>query len=89
MENRRDIVLDMTPEGDFRETPFAQSKPAAFGVRLGRTAIIVAAMAGGLAVAALALWFALILIPVAFAAGVVAWGAFRFHLWRNGVSLRR
>lgn len=79
----------MTPAGEFREPASNGRRKTPFGVRLGRTAIIVAFMAAGLAVAALALWFALILIPVAFAAGLVAWAAFRFHLWRNGAALRR
>ena len=89
MKNRLDLVLDMTPEGNFREPRFNSASKSSFGLRLGRTAIIIAALAGGLAIAAMALWFALILIPVAFAAGLVAWAAFRFHLWRNGVSFRR
>ncbi len=37
-----------------------------------------------LAVAAFALWFALILIPVVMAAGLIAWLAFRYQIWRAG-----
>ncbi len=89
MRNRSDLILDMTPAGEFREPASSGRRKTPFGVRLGRTAIIVAFMAAGLAVAALALWFALILIPVAFGAGLVAWAAFRFHLWRNAMTVRR
>jgi hypothetical protein len=39
-------------------------------------------LAAALAVAALALWFALILIPVAIVAGLIAWLSFRYRLWR-------
>lgn len=42
----------------------------------------IAVIAGGLALAAFALWLALILVPVALIAGVIAWLAFRFQLWR-------
>ena len=38
-------------------------------------------------VAALALWFALALIPLAIGAAIIAYLAFRFQLWRSGVSL--
>jgi hypothetical protein len=40
-------------------------------------------------VAALALWFALILIPVVVAAGLIAWLAFRYQVWRAGTAVRR
>jgi hypothetical protein len=41
-----------------------------------------------LALAALVLWFALMLIPVAIAAALVAYGAFRWRMWRMRNSLR-
>jgi len=69
--------LDMTPEGEFTNPP---ASPLVTGVV--RWAILVAVVAGGLAVAAVALWFALMLVPVVIAAALVAWGAFRFQLWR-------
>jgi hypothetical protein len=46
-------------------------------------------IAGGLALAAFALWLALFLVPVALIAGVIAWLAFRFQLWRARNSLGR
>jgi hypothetical protein len=42
-----------------------------------------------LAVAALALWFALILIPVVLVAGLIAWLAFRYQVWRAGPGRSR
>jgi len=36
--------------------------------------------------AMLALWFALALIPIALGAGLIAWGALRFQMWRAGKS---
>lgn len=70
--------LDLLPDGSFRP----RQPPLA--VRVFRWALIVAVIAGTLALAALALWFALILIPVVIGAGVIAWLAFRFQVWRAG-----
>lgn len=88
MGNRSNLILDMTPAGEFRDTAGGRLKMP-FGVRLKRTAIILAFMMTGVAVAVLTFWFALILVAVAFAAGLVAWAAVRFHLWRSGMALRR
>ena len=52
-------------------------------------AVLVAVVAGGLAVAALALWFALALIPVAIVAAVVAVAMLRFQVWRASWRGRR
>jgi nitrogen fixation-related uncharacterized protein len=76
-------VLDMTPDGQFRDPAAA---PAS--VTILRYAIVAAVLAGSLALAALVLWFALMLIPVAIAAAVVAYGAFRWRMWRMRNSLR-
>ena len=70
-------VLDMTPEGAFRTPP-----PTPWATRILRYAIVVAVVAGGLAVAALALWFALMLIPVVLGAALVAYLAFRWRVWQ-------
>ncbi len=72
-------ILDMSPDGQFRDPA-----PAPFAEKLFRTAVAVAVVGGMLAVAALALWFALFLIPVVFVAALVAYGLFRWRLWRSG-----
>jgi hypothetical protein len=69
--------LDMTPEGEFTNPP---GSPLVTGVM--RWAIVVAVVAGGLAAAAALLWFAVMLVPVVILAALVAWGAFRYQLWR-------
>jgi predicted acylesterase/phospholipase RssA len=51
-------------------------------LRLAGAAIVVAVLAGVIAVAALAFWLAVALVPVAIVAGLVAWAAIRFQLWR-------
>ncbi len=89
MENRKKLIIDMTKEGEFVDPPETQYFRGAFepkrvplAARIGRTAIVVAVLAGLLCAAALALWFALALIPVVIAASAVAWVAYRIQLWR-------
>lgn len=79
-------LLDMTPEGRFTEP----KRPSVAG-QIGRFALIVALIAGGLGLAALAFWFALLLIPLALIASLVAWVALRFYLWQvsRGSGSRR
>lgn len=77
MRDRYPPELDMTPDGSFRESP----RPP-LGMRVAAIAIVTAVLAGTLAIALLALWFALALIPVALIAAAIAWIAFRIRLWR-------
>jgi hypothetical protein len=77
MYPRQPPQIEMTPDGRFRDPP---SVPLA--TRIARTAVVVAALTGALAVFVLMLWFALALIPIAIGAGLVAWAAIRFQLWR-------
>ena len=74
-----DRELNMTADGRFIDPPRTPLSAQIF-----RAAIIVAFVAAGLALAAVAIWFALMLIPVAIAAAAVAWGAWRWQLWRAG-----
>src|SRR6185369_15641274 len=69
--------LEMTPDGRFREPP---GLPLA--TRIARAALVVAVLAGLVSLLIVALWFALILIPVAVCAALIAWAAFRFQLWK-------
>ena len=73
----KQILLDMTPDGQFRQPSRLPLSTRVLGIALAITA-----MAAALAVGALALWFALILIPVALGAAAVAWLAWRYRLWR-------
>ncbi|HUN44183.1 MAG TPA: hypothetical protein VMU81_28160 [Acetobacteraceae bacterium] len=76
--------LDMRVDGSFRSPP----RPPLV-TRVFIWASILAVVAGGLALAAFALWLALFLVPVALIAGVIAWLAFRFKLWRARNSIGR
>ncbi len=67
----------MTPDGQFRTPPRTPVTNRIIG-----WAVLVAVVGTGAALAALALWVALTLIPVILAAVVIAAVAIRFQLWR-------
>jgi len=72
-EKRPPIIIDMTPEGEFRDPP---PPPAARGMdlvlaRLGGAAVLVALTTGGLLVAALALLAIGVLLPILLIAGAI------------------
>lgn len=77
MTDRRPPELEMRIDGSFDAPP----RPPVM-TRIFIWAAVVAVIAGGLAAAAFALWLALFLVPIALLAGVIAWLAFRFQLWR-------
>ena len=83
MSDRTPPELDLLPDGSFR--PHRPPVTA----RIFAWAIVIAVVAAALAVAALALWFALILIPVVLVAGLIAWLAFRYQVWRAGPGRSR
>lgn len=72
-DKRPPIIIDMTPEGEFRDPPL----PAAprgferFLARLGGVATLVALSAGGLLLAAVALLAIGVLLPILLAAGAI------------------
>jgi hypothetical protein len=76
MSDRRPPEIELLPDGSYRP----RRPPIA--ARIFAWAIVIAVAAGALAVAAFALWFALILIPVVVVAALIAWLAFRYQLWR-------
>lgn len=88
----RPPLLDMTPEGEFREPP---PKPAPSGLngllaRTGGVAALVALAAGGLLLAALAVLFIGLILPVVIVAGAIAAASFWWRMRRlrkqGGVS---
>jgi hypothetical protein len=83
MSDRMPPELDLLPDGSFRP----RRPPVT--ARIFAWAIVIAVVAGVLAVAALALWLALILIPVVLVAGLIAWLAFRYQVWRAGQGRSR
>jgi len=77
-------VLDMTPEGEFREAP----KPSGFNLllaRMGGVAMLVATAAGGLLLVALSIFFIGLLLPIVIGAGSIA----AISLWWRRRRLRK
>jgi hypothetical protein len=72
-------VIDMTPSGEFLPRRPVRLSIAA---RVGIAATLVALVAAVAAAAAIFLWLASILLPVALVAAAVAYGAFKLQLWR-------
>jgi len=77
MDHHRPPQLDMNLDGEFVSPPVAPVSS-----RILIWAIVTAIMAGALIIAALALWLAFLILPVAIGAAVVAWGMYRYRLWR-------
>lgn len=69
----------MTPDGRFVH-PVRQ--PSALPAKVFGVAVLVAVLAGAAVIALLALWLALQLIPIAIGAALIAYGVFRFQMWR-------
>lgn len=93
MAPRTPPVIDMTPDGRFRE-PLRQAGLGAGGrvpvsVKLLLGAVAVAVLAGTAAVAALALWFVSMLLPLMVIAGGVAYATFKYRQWRGGGTVSR
>ncbi len=79
MRDRVPQTIDMTAGGEFVAPPARSTWP----LRLGLGAALVALVAGATVVAALFLWVASILLPVALVAAAVAYAAFRFQAWQR------
>ena len=77
-------VLDMTPDGAFREAP----KLSGFNlllVRMGGVAMLIAVAAGGFLLVALAIFFIGLLLPIVIGAGSIA----ALSIWWRRRRLRR
>jgi hypothetical protein len=79
---RYNQTIDLTPAGEFLPRPATLSWPA----RVGIVATLIAMAAGVAAVAAVFLWIASLLLPVALIAAAVAYMAYRLQRSRFGVG---
>jgi UDP-N-acetylmuramyl pentapeptide phosphotransferase/UDP-N-acetylglucosamine-1-phosphate transferase len=72
-DKRPPIIIDMTPEGEFRDPPPPPAPRGFEGLvtRLGGMAMLVAISAGGLLMAAVALVAIGVLLPIVLAAGAI------------------
>ncbi len=83
-ERPRPAVLDMTPDGEFRQAP-PPSGPNLLLARIGGVAMLVGVAAGGLLLVALAILAIGLLLPVVIGAGVIA----ALSLWWRRRQLRK
>ena len=83
---RRPPILDMTPEGEFRDPvpPPRQNWLDRALARIGGLALLLAIAAAGLLLVALAILFLGLLLPIAIGAGLVAF----VSLWWRARRLR-
>ncbi len=73
-------LIDMTVTGEFVEGTQRHQIPPVPAKIMG-VAILVTALAAAGAIALLALWFVLTLIPILIGAGLIAFAVFRVQLW--------
>jgi hypothetical protein len=81
-------VLDMTPDGEFRDPlpPSQRGWVDRVLARLGGAALLVTLVAGGLLVVALAVLFVGLLLPVAIGAGLIAFVSLWWRMRRLRAS---
>ena len=79
------VQFDMNPDGSFGD-PFEQPRPSGVSSTVLRWALIIAALATLGAFAFLALWLAMVLVPIALGAALVAYGIMRYRIWQAGRS---
>jgi hypothetical protein len=77
-------IIDMTLEGEFVAPP--QPPGPTLGARIMVWAIVAMVLAVTLAIVVLTFWFVVMLLPLILAAGLIAYVAFRYQLWRMGRS---
>ena len=72
-------TLDMRPDGTFQVPP-RSGVTLSFKLMLG--AVLLASVAGAIAVAAVAIWVLSLALPVLVVAGVFAWAMLRYRRWQ-------
>lgn len=72
-------TIDMTPAGEI----LPRQGQLSWTARLGLAAALIAVLTGLGAAAAIFLWVASLLLPVAILAGLVAFAAFKLQLWKG------
>jgi uncharacterized membrane protein len=76
-------IIAMTLEGEFLSPPYARPP---LGARLMLWAIVAMVLAVTALIVAVTFWFVLMILPLLLAAGLIAYLAFRYQMWRAGRS---
>lgn len=79
---QRPPIIDMRPDGSFAQPPRSN---ILFSTKVALGAILVVIVGGGLAVAALAIWFVALILPAVVLAAGIAYIALKLRGW----TLRR
>lgn len=82
-ENR---IIEMTLRGEF-VSPKPPPRRLPLPTRIFAWAALAAVIGGAFLVAALALWFMMMILPFVLGAAAVAYIAYRYQVWRSGQSL--
>jgi hypothetical protein len=77
-------IIDMTLEGEFVSPPPPPTPP--IGARIMIWAIVTMVLALTVLIVALTFWFVVMILPLVLAAGLIAYLAFRYQLWRGRTS---
>lgn len=82
-------IIDMTLEGEFLPPPRPPRPP--IGAQIMLWAIVAMVLAVTVLIVAVTFWFVVMILPLLLAAGLIAYLAFRYQLWRAGrsFSMRR
>jgi hypothetical protein len=84
MEQDDKRIIDMTLAGDFVSPPRPPRPP--IGTQIMLWAIVAMVLAVTALIVAVTFWFVLMILPLVLAAGLIAYAAFRYQLWRAGRS---
>lgn len=87
---RPPVQLDMNADGSFRQASAAFAPPGPLSGAILRWALIVAGVATLAGFAFLALWAAIVMIPIAIGAAALAYAVLRYRIWKaSGSHFRR
>lgn len=79
-------IIDMTLQGEFVSSP-PPPRRLPLATRIFAWAVLAAVIGGAFTIAALALWFVMMILPFVLGAAAVAYIAYRYQVWRGGHTM--
>ncbi len=79
-------IIEMTLQGEF-VSPRPPPRRLPLSTRVFAWAVLAAVIGGALVIAALALWFVMMILPFVLGAAAVAYMAYRYKVWRSGNAM--